>query len=106
MSMTTLWVMINLLPYLYIHDLAWPEAPYLVSISALSRRKLFATLGVSLLSSDLSPLTYNRRADSLFLDHIRAAPPSLLENRAIFFPRASILSTLQQILKRFPTQLS
>ncbi len=45
--------MTDLLSYLYVHGLGWPEAAYFVTILTLFRSNLFATLGFSLLSSGL-----------------------------------------------------
>lgn len=42
--------MIDLPPFLYIHAHAWPEAPYFITVSALSRRNLLAAFGLPLLS--------------------------------------------------------
>ena len=43
----TRWVMTDLLLNLNVHILAWPEALYFVTISALSRRKIVRDLWVS-----------------------------------------------------------
>ena len=45
--------MINLLSHLYIHVLAWLEAPYSVTILALSRHHVFVASGLPLLSPGL-----------------------------------------------------
>ena len=39
-------------PAFYIH--VWPEAPYFITVSAFSRRNLFAAFGIPLLSPNLS----------------------------------------------------
>ena len=45
----TLWVMTDLLSVLYVHFLAWHEAPYSITVSALSRHTSFMAFGLPLL---------------------------------------------------------
>ena len=41
----TLWIMTDLLSYLYVHVPAWVKAPYSVTVYALSCRNLFVVCG-------------------------------------------------------------